>query len=156
LPVLLETLLATLLVALARLLEAPLVSEARSELRLAAAEPVAVASEELRAEEREATSELTEEEAEEMAEESEEAALVADEASALLTEEPAEDAEEVTEETTLESELAAELPASCVVVVWADTREKAPMRTPAMVAKRMVTVCGLSGWWLVCFLESGS
>jgi hypothetical protein len=112
-------LLAALLVALAMLLEAPLVREAREELRLEAAEPVAVAREELSAEDREARSELAEEETEETTEESEEETLLADEASELLTEAPAEAAEEVSEETTLESELATELAASCVVVVWA-------------------------------------
>jgi len=125
------------------LLEAPLVREAREELRLAAAEPVAVAREELSAEDREARSELAEEETEETTEESEEETLLADEASELLTEAPAEAAEEVSEETTLESELATELAASCVVVVWAATREKAPRRTLAMVATRMLTVCCL-------------
>jgi len=138
----LPVLLAALLVALDRLLEAPLVSDASSELRLDEAEPVAVAREELSADDREARSELTDEETEETADETEEAALLADEARALLAEEPAEAAEEVTEETTLERELATELAASWVVVVWAEAREKAPMRTLAMVAKRMVAVCG--------------
>jgi len=103
----------TWLVALAMLLEAPLVSEARSELRLEAAEPVAVASEELRSDDREATSELMDDEMDETADEADDAA----EESELLTEEPAEAPDEVAESTVLEMELATELTGFSSVVV---------------------------------------
>jgi NurA-like 5'-3' nuclease len=101
-------LLATLLVTPAMLLDAALVSEARSELRLDAAEPVAVARDELSADDREAMLELAEEEAEEMAEEMEEETLAREEEMPLLTDEASEATEEVAEERALERELATE------------------------------------------------
>lgn len=110
-------------VALEMLLEAPLVREASSELKLEAAEPVALASEELSCEDREAMFELMEEDAEDAAEETEDEMLLALEAAELLADEAPDAAEELAEEITLETELEIELavaPSSVVVVVsWA-------------------------------------
>ena len=100
--------LAALLVALATLLEAALVRDARSELRLAAPEPVAVARDLLISEDLDAMSEETEEPAEPTADETEEATLEIDEATELVMDCPAEAADEVWEEITLWIELAAE------------------------------------------------
>lgn len=114
----------TALVALAMALEAPLVSEARSELRLEAAAPVAVASDLLSSDDLEAMSELTDEEteeaAEEMEEEMEDATLLTEEAMALVADEPAEAAEEVAEAMSLVMVLSTELTMlPSVVVSWA-------------------------------------
>ena len=108
-------------VALAMALEAPLVREAYSELRLEAAEPVAVARDEASADDREAMSELTEEDLEETAEEMDDETLARDEETALLAEEASEAAEDVTEDRELEIALEMEAPVSWVVVVvsWA-------------------------------------
>lgn len=98
------------------LLAIPLVREASSELTLAAPDPVAVASTELRLEDREAMSEPTEDETEERPDDNEEAALLREEPSELLADEAEAAAPEVAEERALEMELATSV---VVVVAWA-------------------------------------
>jgi len=150
----------TALVALAMLLEAALVREARSELRLEAAEPVAVASDLLSSEDLEAMSERTDEETEETAGEIEDETLLSSEDLEAMseltdeeTDEPAEAAEEVTEETSLAMEETTELTTLVSVVVsWAAAMEKSPARTVTKGVKRMMTVLFLL-LVLLCFLS---
>lgn len=103
------------LVALCRLLEASLVKDARTELRLEAADPVAVARDEAISEDLEAMSELTDEPTEEAVEE----AALASEARELLIEEPTEAAEEEAALAELAADAVVSVAVSVTVVVWA-------------------------------------
>lgn len=94
-------------VALDSSLEEALVSEASFELRLDEAEPVAVASDELSAEDMDEMSELTEDETDEITDEIDDETLLA-----------ALERLELDAEAALDTELI-ELPASVVVEVWA-------------------------------------